>query len=97
MVSLAQVIHIQNLTPEITIEDIKETYEKSGEINKIILGRTEALVFFSDEDEAESSLFYTMIGNVEVEVTNATSLTLTEVIKEAAFGEQESTVAETIT
>ncbi|KAL4479220.1 hypothetical protein ABPG72_011432 [Tetrahymena utriculariae] len=86
------VIHIINLTPEITIDDIKETYIKSGTINKIILGRTEALVFFSEEEEADSAQIFTNIGEVEVEVNKATTLTLTDVVQTVDYNDtQEST------
>ncbi|KAL4432629.1 hypothetical protein ABPG74_004922 [Tetrahymena malaccensis] len=89
---MESVIHITNLTPEITIEDIKETYAKSGTINKILLGRNEALVFFNDEDEAESALVFDTIGDIQVEVNQATALTLTEVVQTIDYNEtQEST------
>ncbi|EAS02444.2 RNA-binding protein (macronuclear) [Tetrahymena thermophila SB210] len=89
---MESVIHITNLTPEITIDEIKETYAKSGTINKIILGRNEALVFFSDEDEAESALVFTNIGEIEVEVNQATTLTLNDVVQTFDHNEtQEST------
>lgn len=45
-----RIVHIQGLTQQIKIEHIYETYSKSGEIERIILGNGEALVFFADED-----------------------------------------------
>lgn len=44
------IVLIKGLTSEIKIEDIYETYSKSGDIQRIILGNGEALIFFADED-----------------------------------------------
>lgn len=62
-----RIVHIQGLTQQIKIEDIYETYSKSGDIERIILGNGEALIFFSDEDQAGSSLVYDTIGDLPIE------------------------------
>lgn len=80
-IPLDRIVSIQNITPEVKISNIYETYSKAGTIEKIILGVTEALVFFADEDEAECSLVYETIGDIEVECSTSTKDTLPVIIE----------------